>query len=188
MQTLIRSKSLRSAFSSLGCAIERLPRPLFSLRGQLMIDAAFSTLAIWLSYQLRFDFDVPPGHLASLWTWAILLVFLRPLCLMAMGVYRGTWRYFNFKDAVSFATGALPATGLMLLMRVGSARVFGIKVPLIVIVVDYTIFLLLALGVRGLRRLLYETSLLHGKLKRTLLVGTEEGVASGLRQIDLYPE
>ena len=188
MQTLVRSKLLQSALSRLGCAIERLPRPLFSLRGQILIDATVSTVAIWLAYQLRFDFEIPSSQRAILWTWAVLLVFLRPLCLMGMAVYRGTWRYFNFKDAVSFSIGALPVTGLMFLMRVGSAKVFGIKVPLIVIVVDYTIFLLLAFGVRGLRRLLYETSLRDGNLKRTLLVGTEEGLASGLRQIDLHPE
>jgi FlaA1/EpsC-like NDP-sugar epimerase len=105
-----------------------------------------------------------------------------------MGVYRGTWRYFNFSDALSFTLGALPATGLMLLMRVGSAELFGIKVPLIVIVVDYTLFLLLGLGVRGSRRLLYQTSLRQGTLKRTLLVGSEFGLVSGLRQIDMQPD
>ncbi len=145
-------------------------------------------LAIWFSYQLRFDFNVPSSHRVVMWTWALLLVFLRPLCLLGMGVYRGTWRYFNFNDALSFTVGALPATALMLLMRVGSATVFGIKVPLIVIVVDYTLFLLLGLGVRGLRRALYHTSLRRGSLKRTLLVGTEIGLVSGLRQIDMYPD
>ena len=123
-----------------------------------------------------------------MWTWALLLFFLRPLCMLAMGVYRGTWRYFNFNDAVTFTVGALPATGLMLLVRIGSATVFGIKPPLIVIVGDYTCFLLLGLGARALRRMLYQTSLSHGSLKRTLLVGTELGVVSGLRQIDMFPD
>jgi FlaA1/EpsC-like NDP-sugar epimerase len=145
-------------------------------------------LAIWFSYQLRFDFTVPDSHQVVMWTWALLLFFLRPLCLLGMGVYRGTWRYFNFNDALSFTVGAWPASALMLLIRVGSADVFGIKVPLIVIVVDYTCFLLLGLGVRALRRLLYQTSLRQGSLKRTLLVGTELGLVSGLRQIDMQPD
>src|SRR6185312_7309790 len=136
-----------------------------------------------------FDFHVADQHhQVVMWTWALLLFFLRPLCLMGMGVYRGTWRYFNFNDALSFTLGALPPTALMLLMRMGSAHVFGIKVPLIVIVVDYNCFLLLGLGVRALRRMLYHTSLREGSLKRTILVGTEIGLVSGLRQIDMYPD
>jgi FlaA1/EpsC-like NDP-sugar epimerase len=182
------SRPIKSPLRSLGWAIERLPRFLFRRRVQILIDALLSTLAIWLAYQLRFDFNVPDNHRVVMWTWALLLVFLRPLCLLGMGVYRGTWRYFNFNDALSFTVGALPPTGLMLLLRIGSAAWFGIKAPLIVIVVDYTCFLLLGLGVRALRRLLYQTSLREGSLKRTLLVGTELGLVSGLRQIDMYPD
>ena len=188
MQTLVDSKSVRSVLGRVGWAIERLPRFLFRRRVQILIDATLSTLAIWFAYQLRFDFHVPPGHQMVMWTWALLLFFLRPLCLLAMGIYRGTWRYFNFDDAIAFTTGALPVTVLMLLMRVGSAGVFGIRVPLIVIVVDCTCFLMLGLGLRAIRRLLYKTSLGHGSLKRTLLVGTEFGLVSALRQIDMYPD
>jgi len=188
LQGPLKSNACQAFLSRLGWALEQLPRFLFRRRFQVLIDAVLSTFAIWFSYQLRFDFSVPEKHQVVMWTWALLLFFLRPLCLVGMGVYRGTWRYFNFNDALSFTVGALPTTGLMLLIRMGSASVFGIKVPLIVIVVDYTCFLLLGLGVRGLRRLLYQTSLSHGSLKRTLLVGTEFGLVSGLRQIDLFGE
>ena len=188
MRNLRASTFFTPLLSRLGWTIEHLPRFLFRRRVQVLIDAILSTFAIWFSYQLRFDFNVPDNHRVVMWTWALLLFFLRPLCLLAMGVYRGTWRYFNFSDAVTFTTGALPVTGVMLLVRVGSATVFGIKVPLIVIVVDYTCFLLLGLGARALRRMLYQTSLSHGSLKRTLLVGTEFGLVSGLRQIDMFPE
>jgi FlaA1/EpsC-like NDP-sugar epimerase len=188
VQTLVDSKSVRSVLGRVGWAVECLPRFLFRRRVQILIDATLSTLAIWFAYQLRFDFHVPPAHQVVMWTWALLLFFLRPLCLLAMGIYRGTWRYFNFDDAIAFTTGAMPVTVLMLLMRVASGSVFGIRVPLIVIVVDCTCFLMLGLGLRAVRRLLYKTSLGHGSLKRTLLVGTEFGLVSGLRQIDMDPD
>lgn len=154
----------------------------------MAIDAVLSSAAIWVSYQLRFDFSVPADHQVVMWTWALLLPALQPLCLFVLGVYRGTWRYFNLRDALTFAAGAAAPTALMLLMRIASASVFGIKVPLIVIVTDYGMFILLSLSARGMRRLLYEASLSDGARKRTLLVGTEEGLASALRQVALQPE
>ena len=118
MQALVGSKSNRSVLSSVGWVVERLPRFLFRRRFQILVDAVLSTLAIWFAYQLRFDFNVPNQHRVVMWTWALLLFFLRPLCLLGMGGYRGTWRYFNFNDARAFTLGALPATALMLLMRI----------------------------------------------------------------------
>ena len=123
-----------------------------------------------------------------MWTWALLLFFLRPLCLAGDGYLPGHLEIFQFQrchgvHCRSAARDRADAAGAM-----GSATVFGIKAPLIVIVVDYTCFLLLGLGVRALRRMLYQTSLSHGSLKRTLLIGTELGLVSGLRQIDMFPE
>jgi FlaA1/EpsC-like NDP-sugar epimerase len=183
-----RDDKLKLVLCRIGCSVEHLPRFLFRRSSQLLFDGILSTLAIWFAYQLRFDFNIPDAHRPAMWTWALLLFLLRPLCLLALGIYRGTWRYFNFHDAVSFTMGALPPTGLLLLVRIGPASIFRLKAPLIVIVVDYTCFLLLGLGVRALRRMLYQTSLGRGSLKRTLLVGSELGLVSGLRQIDMFPE
>src|SRR5271165_1130103 len=120
-----------------GRSVDRLPRLVFSRKTQIAIDAAMSTAAIWLAYQLRFDFSVPVDHRATMWTWVTLLTLLRPLCLWAWGVYKGTWRYFDFRDARAYAVGAMLPTALMLVLRIGSADVFAIKVPLTVIVADY---------------------------------------------------
>jgi FlaA1/EpsC-like NDP-sugar epimerase len=181
-------RNFRPVLTHLGRQVDRLPRRLFSRWGQLSIDATLSAIAIWFSYQLRFDFSVPSDHQLVMWTWVLLLATVRPLCLVVSGVYRGTWRYFDLRDALSFAVSATPPTLFMLLLRIGSRGASGIKVPLIVIVTDYFMFLLLSLGVRGLRRLLHEASLRNSSQKRTLLVGTEEGLASVLRQITLRHE
>jgi FlaA1/EpsC-like NDP-sugar epimerase len=57
-----------------------------------------------------------------------------------------------------------------------------------VIVVDYGIFLVFGVGIRTLRRYLFEASLEISSSKRTLLLGTTEGLASALRQISFHPE
>jgi len=173
---------------ALGRAVNRLPRVVFNRKTQIAIDAALSTASIWFAYQLRFDFAVPDDHRVVMWTWCLLLALLRPLCIWAWGVYEGTWRYFDFHDARSYAFAAIPPSALMLLLRIGSADVFAIKVPLTVIVADYGTFLMLGIGVRAMRRILYEASLTIGAHKRTLLVGSESGLVAALRQVSLNPD
>jgi len=173
----------------LGRAIDRLPRPLFSRWGQVGIDSVLSIAAIWFSYQLRFDFAVPREHQVVLWTWAVSFSLLRPFCIWILGGYKGIWRHFNLNDALLFALGAIPPTVIVLCVRLGWAGAVGkAGLPLTIVVADYGVFLVFGLSVRSLRRILYEASLRGGKRKRTLLVGSEAGLASALRQVALHPE
>jgi FlaA1/EpsC-like NDP-sugar epimerase len=175
--------------SRAGRAIDRLPRQIFTRWGQMMIDAGLSVTSVWLAYQFRFDFAVPAKHKILLWVWALSLSVLRPLCLMAAGVYRGIWRHFNLDDALLFGIGATPPTAFIFLARiVWPAPIWKVGLPLTVVIADYIAFLLLGLSVRGLRRFLYEASLKGSKRKRTLLLGSEDGLAAALRQAPLNPD
>jgi FlaA1/EpsC-like NDP-sugar epimerase len=175
--------------SELGRAIDRLPRPLFSRWGQVFIDSILSITAIWFSYQLRFDFAVPRNYQQMLWIWAVSFSLLRPFCIWILGGYRGIWRHFNLNDGLLFALGATPPTVIALCVRLGWPGMTGkAGLPLTVIVADYGVFLMLGLSIRSLRRILYEASLHGGKRKRTLLIGSEAGLASALRQVALHSE
>jgi FlaA1/EpsC-like NDP-sugar epimerase len=154
------------------------------------VDSILSVAAVWVAYQLRFDFAVPLKHQAVMWTWAALFAVLCPACLWISGAYNGIWRHFNLNDALLLAVGALPPTALVLVVRIGLAGRIIAKagLPLTVIVIDYGVFLTLALSVRGVRRMLFEASLRGKRRKRTLLIGSEEGLASGLRQLPMNAE
>jgi FlaA1/EpsC-like NDP-sugar epimerase len=178
-----------AAFSSeLGRAIDRLPQPLFSRWGQVAIDSLLAVIAIWFSYQLRFDFAVPGEHQAVLWIWAVSFSLLRPFCIWILGGYRGIWRHFNLNDALLFALAAMPPTVLTLCVRLAWPGTIGkMGLPLTVVLAEYGVFLVFGLSIRSLRRVLYEASLGGGKRKRTLLVGSEAGLATALRQVALHP-
>ena len=179
----------RALLPELGRAIDRLPRPVFSRWGQIGIDSILAVVAIWFSYQLRFDFSVPREHHVVMWIWAAFFAFLRPFCIWVMGGYKGIWRHFNLNDALLFALGAVPPTVAVLFVRLGWAGAVGkVGLPLTVILLEYGVFLVFALSIRSLRRVLYEASLQGGKRKRTLLAGSEAGLASALRQVALHPE
>src|SRR5215469_18686052 len=172
-----RSKSgLRELSARVGCAVDRLPRWIFNRWGLIVVDASVSVIATWLAWQLRFDFDVPRNYLASMRISAVALMVFRPACLWAMGAYRTIWRYFNLGDAITFSLAAIPPTLLMFLLRIGWIHSHPKAIlPFTVIVLDYGVFLLSGIGLRALRRYLFEASMgisPSSQSKRTLLMGT----------------
>ena len=172
-----------------GRAIDRLPRWAFNQWGLIAIDASLSMVAIWLAWQLRFDFQVPANYLAPMRLSALAMLIVRPACLWIFGAYRTVWRYFNLGDAVTLCLATVPPTIVMLLLRIGWLHAHPVAVlPLTVIVLDYGVFLLFGVGIRTLRRYLFEASMGISSSKRTLLMGTAEGLASALRQISFHPE
>ena len=183
---------LRATPAQAGRAVDRLPRWIFNRRGLIVIDASASLIATWLAWQLRFDFDVPDNYRAAMIVSALVLMAFRPACLWLMGAYRIIWRYFNLGDAITFSVAAIPPTLLMVLLRIGWIRFHPRAIlPFTVIVLDYGVFLLGGAGLRALRRYLFEASLgisPSAGSKRTLLMGTAEGLASALRQISFHPE
>src|SRR6516165_1024629 len=183
---------LRELPAKAGRAVDRLPRWIFNRQGLNVIDASASLIATWLAWQLRFDFDVPENYRAAMRISALVLMIVRPLCLWMLGAYRIIWRYFNLDDAVTFGVAALPPTFLMFLLRIGWIHSHPKAIlPFTVIVLDYGVFLVSGIGLRALRRYLFEASLgisPSSESKRTLLMGTAEGLASALRQISFHPE
>nr|UXE41688.1 UDP-N-acetyl-alpha-D-glucosamine C6 dehydratase [uncultured bacterium] len=183
---------LRALSAQAGRAIDRLPRWVFNRSGLNIIDACVSLVATWLAWQLRFDFAVSNNYRAAMSVSALVLMVVRPACLWLMGAYRIIWRYFNLGDAITFGLAAAPPTFLMFVLRIAWIHSHPKAIlPFTVIVLDYGIFLLVGIGLRALRRYLFEASLgvsPSSESKRTILMGTAEGLASALRQISFHPE
>jgi FlaA1/EpsC-like NDP-sugar epimerase len=183
---------LREVPAQAGRAVDRLPHWIFNRNGLNVIDACASLIATWLAWQLRFDFDVPNNYLTAVRISALVLALVRPACLRLLGAYRIIWRYFNLGDAITFCIAAMPPTFLMILLRFGWIRSHPKAIlPFTVIVLDYGVFLLVGVGLRALRRILFEASLgisPSSRSKRTLLMGTAEGLASALRQISFHTD
>ena len=69
MSSYVSRRICRSCAAHAGRAIDRLPRWIFNWWGLDCIDGSLSMVAIWLAWQLRFDFDVPaelPGSRADI--------------------------------------------------------------------------------------------------------------------------
>jgi FlaA1/EpsC-like NDP-sugar epimerase len=185
----VSRRTLRELLGHAGRAIDRLPRWIFNRGGLIAVDGSLSMIAVWLAWQLRFDFNVPENYQAAVRVSAVALLLVRPACLWMLGAYRAIWRYFNLGDAMTLCLAAIPPTIIMLMLRIGWLQYHPVAVlPLTVIVVDYGVFVMLGVGVRSLRRYLFEASLGGSTTKRTLLIGTGEGLASALRQISFHSD
>lgn len=137
------------------------PRSLIALIHDISI-AAFAWI---LAYLLRFNFDVPPVFLKSIWqnaTWVLPLQFL---LFVSFGLYRGVWRFASLPDlkrilkAIGVATLAIAAVLLLF-------KPFGV-VPRSVLVLDPILLVLMMGGSRFAYRSwkehqLYGTSLRQG--------------------------
>src|SRR5579859_6934977 len=170
--------------------IERLPRQIKQRSTQITIDSLVAAAAVFTAYQFRFDFTVLPHYVRGMWFWMIAMAVLRPLSLLIFTGYRSIWRFLHLHDLTNLIIASLPASLLLLVLRLSARQSWWIAdVPRGVVALEFAMFVGFAAGVRGLRRAIYEEAIPSStKRKRTLLLGTEETLAPALGQVRAFPE
>ncbi len=164
-----------------------MPAAFFTRPIQLGIDAALTTVAVYLAYQLRFDAAVSPSDRHVMYFWMASFPVLRITIMSLAGVYQMTWRYFALSDSVKLSFAALLGSAVLLILRLA---LYGIPIlanPISVIVIEAAVFLLLANTVRALRRLSTEEAVFStGQRTRVLLVGADNLLPAAIHQIAAY--
>lgn len=146
--------------------------------------------AVLFAYQSRFDFAVPRNCASGMWLWMGIMALLRPISLMIFTGYRIVWRFLRVQDLTILLLASLPASLLLLTLRLSmrQASLF-VAVPLGVIAFEFAMFVALATGARGLRRIFYEEiRSIADKRKQAVVLGTEDTLAAALGQIRAFPE
>ena len=120
-------------------------------------DLVAAIAAWWLAYLFRFNFDIPPSHLASLKETLPWVIPIQATAFLWFGLYRGIWRYASLPDlrrillAVLAGAAAVPL-GLFLLQILAG-------VPRSVLVLDPILLLFMMSGSRLIYRLWKERRL-----------------------------
>lgn len=114
-------------------------------------DLAAVIAAWWLAYLFRFNFDIPPSHLASLKETLPWVISIQVAAFLWFGLYRGVWRYASLPDLrrillAVLAGAAAVALGLFLLQLLAG-------VPRSVLLLDPILLLLIMGGSRLTYRL-----------------------------------
>ena len=133
-------------------------------------DATVLAVVFYGAYLLRFDFQVPPSEVRSLWLQLPYVLLFQFVALMACGVYRFVWRYIGLADTQAFLrAGLFSAVPLVLLRFALPAGVAEWRVPLSVIIMDTVLGFGALLALRVVRRINYEHA---ERQKRAKKIGT----------------
>jgi FlaA1/EpsC-like NDP-sugar epimerase len=147
---------------------------------QFLIDIFIFIFSYFLSFIIRFEGIPDAINLKQLLILFPCIALARVLSFYIFSIYSIVWRYISIFDAISIAKASIPVTAILFLGRLFlPSRLSILRLPLSVIALEFLFVLLGTLGIRMIRRLVYELSEMEkfeGKVgkpenKRTLLIG-----------------
>jgi len=166
-----------------------LPARLINLRSwrtssAWLHDVVAAVLAWWLAYLLRFNFQIPPGFVETMWSTAVWVVPIQAFAFVMFGLYQGVWRFASMPDlyrifkAIVFSAFAVAAVLFMFQP--------GVVVPRSILLLDPILLILMMGGSRILYRAWKEHKLYGNtnKLgKAVLVLGAGEAAISLVRDL-----
>jgi lipopolysaccharide/colanic/teichoic acid biosynthesis glycosyltransferase len=152
----------------------------YSRTAQMLVEGIVFAMAVWLAYWLRFDGQIPAYRQIQRDVLMLVLPLARLAAHRIFGIYDMVWRYANLVDGALLVFCDSFVSGALLLFRLlsfrGPADSHWQSLPLSVIVLEYLLVVSGVIGLRVLRRTLYELNHRYqpwspGKQRRILIVG-----------------
>ena len=133
----------------------RFSRNLFII---MTADIVLVLFSLYLSYQVRFDFTIPP-FIWDRFLWILpSLIIIKIATFMFFDLYRGMWRYTSLNDLVNIVKASIVSS--VLLGGWVYFRTEFINIPRSVFLIDLALTLIFITGLRALARISFER--LHG--------------------------
>ncbi len=152
----------------------------YSRTVQMLLEGIVFAMAVWLAYWLRFDGQIPKFRQIQRDVLILVLPMARLAIQRIVGIYDMVWRYANLVDGAMLVFCSSFVSGALLMLRLlsfgGPTDSRWLSLPLSVIVLEYLLVLCGVIGLRILRRTLYELNHRYqpwslGKQKRILIIG-----------------
>lgn len=106
-------------------------------------DVAVAAIVWFAAYWLRFNLDIPPQYVESMWKSMAWVVPFQTLIFWKFGLYRSIWRYASLPDLRQIVLAVMVSGGLIALTHLFFRP--GMIVPRSVLIID-PILLLLVMG------------------------------------------
>jgi len=170
---------------------KRALTPMLTRGLQFALDLAILVSAFSLAYLLRFEFAVPGKELRNAVQQLPYVVLVQASALALAGVYSFIWRYVGMGEVKAFVYAALWSGLTLAVLRFSIPdRLTGWRVPLSVILMGTVLAFGGVLGLRVLRRYLYELAQRRergaqsvGQRVPTLLIGAGRAGVLAVREI-----
>jgi len=161
---------------------------------QVLLDAVVVAASFLIAFCLRFEFSIPSTYWKAMLLWLPYVVLAHLFANYAFGVYRILWRYISLYEVFRFVRAIGSVAGVFLLLRLFyPAHHVYFRIPISIIVLEATFGFLGMVGLRFLRRWLYEAQGLPaaasaGEPEEVVIIGAGNNGHTIAREIRLRPE
>lgn len=166
---------------------------LLTKQTQFFMDLVVLIGAFFFSYLIRFEFVFTEYWLLAALTQAPYVLLIQFAALIFTGVYSFVWKYIGLSEIKAFVWAGLASAIPLIAVRLWIPDRFGSwKVPLSVIIIDCMLAFGGVLGVRVLRRAMYERyekkrlafpGKITTKRQRVLLIGAGRAGVTAVREL-----
>jgi nucleoside-diphosphate-sugar epimerase len=167
---------------------------LYSKVNQILLDATIVGMSLFLAYHIRYDRQIPAYQMIQFWVCLIPVISGRLITNALFGINRIQWRHVSLRDAVAICRPYLAFSLVLLPINYGLGALLAVdRIPLGVIAIEFVLSMSGALGIRALRRVLYERSLSREEgqgptaRRRLLLIGAGAMGANTAREMAANP-
>lgn len=120
----------------------------------LCADLCIVSLAYYLAYYVRFDFDIPPAMLARFKESVLAVLIIKIPIFGLFRLYKGMWRFTSITDLFNVLKASTVGSSLLVLFFLYLNRFNGLSRS--VFVIDWFLTVLLVSGFRVLVRIYFE--------------------------------
>lgn len=152
-----------------------------------LCDTLLISVALCLSFLLRFDFSIPIDELNLFWECLLVVLVVKPLVFMVTGFYNSLWRYASLQDGIEIFKGVTLSSVLSVFVIL-FLRQFA-PIPRSVFLLDWFLLFALIAASRLIWRIYRESYVITKSCDgpRALIVGAGEAGSLLLKEIRRHP-
>jgi FlaA1/EpsC-like NDP-sugar epimerase len=152
----------------------------------ILIHLGKVAVASYLAFLLRFEFIIPPKHIAQFISYLPFLLLIRLIFYLQSGLYKNLWRYSSVSDLSKIFKSVTFGTIIFLFFI---RYVFGdISYPRSIYALDWLLLIMISGGSRLLVRVFREYLHSESSGKRTLLIGAGDAGEMIVRDMKNNPK
>ena len=157
----------------------------------IFFDIVIIFISTFISFALRFDFEIPMVYINSMYLSIFVLVLARVSLFNYFRIYDISWRHFGFQDMTRLVYIMIFSTVLLIALAY-QLQVTQYTIPRSIIAIEFFISLFMISALRVSKRLYLENYKMNIDGKSTIIIATLDNANSILRTIntlesDYYP-